>query len=699
MRIETLLILFFLRKETGDEKATGTMCCEERPIGKRKKTYRGEKFMNQQSELKKRFKMYKSGKHWVVAPIVFLGLFSTAMLGSQESFASETETPVKASEQVNTQKDTTTPATTENVVVPNQEVTNTKDSSQTVVPDTTDSANSTTEKASEQATTGEQTNPVEEQPTVETPEKEEPKKAEEPKPEEKTPEVAPTGNEALDNAVKDAQNNGVDMKEEPEKTVPSKEEADKDFKEQENKVKDTTNAQKEIDKTIKDAVDKAKENGVDVKETEKQTYKDKQKAQEDAKKQAAALEEATKVMNEANKLIEDAIAKAKQNGTPIKDGGIINATVKDAMEKAKQLVDSIQAVDSENAEIKKRNAEALAKYQKAKAELDAKNAKIKAENEAIAKRNKQRQDLYNKLMEEFKNGTKLETKVEARTQSYNDQDKYKTFMKAIVDQATGKFTLTHDMNDGVSIIGNGVLKGKINWKITSNGDGSETIIIESIDLYDYVYTNLNPNTGANKNINFHVYDLNGQELFAVYHDGESTFTKKINKNVKYNNVKFILKAGQESALKQLLNVDDNWIYNTHGQIMVQFKNLNEKPKTPDLEQEKPLDPTQLTPPTPEELKVAVSKKIVVTAESHPVQLQTAVHPVKVAEKPVTPPATPMNTPSKPVKAPEKLTVEKASVVPELPKTGEKENTLLSVLGTGMLAGLAWFGIKRKETEK
>ncbi len=699
MRIETLLILFFLRKETGDEKATGTMCCEERPIGKRKKTYRGEKFMNQQSELKKRFKMYKSGKHWVVAPIVFLGLFSTAMLGSQESFASETETPVKASEQVNTQKDTTTPATTENVVVPNQEVTNTKDSSQTVVPDTTDSANSTTEKASEQATTGEQTNPVEEQPTVETPEKEEPKKAEEPKPEEKTPEVAPTGNEALDNAVKDAQNNGVDVKGEPEKTVPSKEEADKDFKEQENKVKDTTNAQKEIDKTIKDAVDKAKENGVDVKETEKQTYKDKQKAQEDAKKQAAALEEATKVMNEANKLIEDAIAKAKQNGTPIKDGGIINATVKDAMEKAKQLVDSIQAVDSENAEIKKRNAEALAKYQKAKAELDAKNAKIKAENEAIAKRNKQRQDLYNKLMEEFKNGTKLETKVEARTQSYNDQDKYKTFMKAIVDQATGKFTLTHDMNDGVSIIGNGVLKGKINWKITSNGDGSETIIIESIDLYDYVYTNLNPNTGANKNINFHVYDLNGQELFAVYHDGESTFTKKINKNVKYNNVKFILKAGQESALKQLLNVDDNWIYNTHGQIMVQFKNLNEKPKTPDLEQEKPLDPTQLTPPTPEELKVAVSKKIVVTAESHPVQLQTAVHPVKVAEKPVTPPATPMNTPSKPVKAPEKLTVEKASVVPELPKTGEKENTLLSVLGTGMLAGLAWFGIKRKETEK
>lgn len=628
-------------------------------------------------EVKKRYKMYKSGKHWVVAPIVFLGLLGTVGLRTYDAHADELET-VPATE--TQQKDASTLPTKEVVDTPVSE------------------HNSKDEPVLDKDTQKTAETPVQNQAdTQPEPEKngDGTKQIETPKAEEKAPEVAPTGNEALDNAVKEAQNNGVDVKEEPEKTVPSKEEADKDFKEQTDKVKDTTNAQKEIDKTINDAVDKAKENGVDVKETEKQTYTDKQKAQEDAKKQAAALEEATKVMNEANKLIEDAIAKAKQNGTPIKDGGIMNATVKDAMEKAKQLVDSIQAIDSENAEIKKRNADALAKYQKAKAELDAKNEKIKAENEAIAKRNKQRQDLYDKLMNEFKNGTKLETKVIARTQSYNDQDKYKTFMKAVVDQATGKFTLTHDMNDGVSIIGTGSLTGKINWKITSNGDGSETIIIESIDLYDYVYKNLNPNTGANKNINFHVYDLNGQELFAVYHDGESTFTKKINKNVKYNNVKFILKAGQESALKQLLNVDDNWIYNTHGQIMVQFKNMNEKPKTPDLEQEKPLDPTQLTPPTPEELKEAVAKKIVVTAEAHPVQLQTAVHPVKVAEKPVTPPVTPMNTP----KEPQKLTLEKASLAPSLPQTGEKENIWLAVLGSLLTLGSFGYYQKRKKVTK
>lgn len=133
-----------------------------------------------------------------------------------------------------------------------------------------------------------------------------------------------------------------------------------------------------------------------------------------------------------------------------------------------------------------------------------------------------------------------------------------------------------------------------------------------------------------------------------------------------------------------------------------------KPEKPAYEQEKPLDLTQLTPPTLEELKEAVLKKIVVMAEVHPVQLQTMVHPVKIAEKPVTPSVTPkqpvtrettpMNIQSTPVKVPEKLMVEKADVAPELPHTGEKENTLLSVLGAGMLVSLSWFGLKKRNVE-
>ncbi|MFS1350299.1 LPXTG cell wall anchor domain-containing protein, partial [Enterococcus faecalis] len=84
-----------------------------------------------------------------------------------------------------------------------------------------------------------------------------------------------------------------------------------------------------------------------------------------------------------------------------------------------------------------------------------------------------------------------------------------------------------------------------------------------------------------------------------------------------------------------------------------------------------------------------------TIKTNTVVTHTPEKPQTPPEKAVIVPPTP-KTPQAPV---EPLVVEKASVVPELPQTGEKENTLLSVLGSGMLAGLAWFGLKRKETEK
>ncbi len=56
------------------------------------------------------------------------------------------------------------------------------------------------------------------------------------------------------------------------------------------------------------------------------------------------------------------------------------------------------------------------------------------------------------------------------------------------------------MNDGVHIIGHGVLKGKVNWKIVSNGDGTETVTISSIELYSYTYTNAYQNQAVNQNI-------------------------------------------------------------------------------------------------------------------------------------------------------------------------------------------------------
>ncbi len=157
----------------------------------------------------------------------------------------------------------------------------------------------------------------------------------------------------------------------------------------------------------------------------------------------------------------------------------------------------------------------------------------------------------------------------------------------------GEFTLEHDMNDGVHIIGHGVLKGKINWKIVSNGDGTETVTISSIELYSYTYTNAYQNQAVNQNINSHVYDNEGNELFSVYHDGNTTFSKTINKTAQINKT-FKISPNETSPLTQVLIVDDKWIRNTHGQVSTQIKNTNVAPKAPTYDDTSTAQPIQAT---------------------------------------------------------------------------------------------------------
>ncbi|HAP5685794.1 TPA: hypothetical protein IU061_002995, partial [Enterococcus faecalis] len=45
--------------------------------------------MNQQTEVKKRFKMYKAKKHWVVAPILFLGVLGVVGLATDNVQAAQ----------------------------------------------------------------------------------------------------------------------------------------------------------------------------------------------------------------------------------------------------------------------------------------------------------------------------------------------------------------------------------------------------------------------------------------------------------------------------------------------------------------------------------------------------------------------------------------------------------------------------------
>ncbi|CCJ66965.1 KxYKxGKxW signal peptide domain-containing protein [Leuconostoc falkenbergense] len=223
-----------------------------------------------------------------------------------------------------------------------------------------------------------------------------------------------------------------------------------------------------------------------------------------------------------------------------------------------------------------------AEYQKQVADYEAQKA-------AVDKANADKKAVYEKALEDYMNGTNHTTSMTAQTQTDASSGQYQTFMNATVDQKTGEFTLEHDMNDGVHIIGHGVLKGNINWKIVSNGDGTETVTISSIELYSYTYTNAYQNQAVNQNINFHVYDNDGNELFSVYHDGNTTFSKTINKTAQINKT-FKISPNETSPLTQVLVVDDNWIWNTHGQVSTQIKNTNVAPKVPTYEQD-PVKPT------------------------------------------------------------------------------------------------------------
>ena len=328
----------------------------------------------------------------------------------------------------------------------------------------------------------------------------------------------------------------------------------------------------------------------------------------------------------------------------------------------KAIVDGVATQNQDTQTLAKLTAE----YQKQVADYQAKKA-------AVDKANADKKAAYDKAVAEFEKAVNTEISMSAKTQTDASSGQYKTFMTSTVNQKTGEFTLEHDMNDGVHVIGHGVLKGKVNWKVVANGDGSETITVSSIELYSYTYTNYYQNSAVNQNINFHVYDLNGKELFSVYHNGNTTFTKNINTTTAINKT-FTLAPNATSSAIQFLTVDDNWIWNTHGQVEWQIKNTNVAPKSPDYEQE----PTAPVAPKASVHKITVAD--MPTADKPQVQ-KVDVHYYNIkktpkVEKTVTPatPATPK-------------VVETASI---LPHTNAKEQGSGAVLG--IMASIASLGL-------
>lgn len=315
--------------------------------------------------------------------------------------------------------------------------------------------------------------------------------------------------------------------------------------------------------------------------------------------------------------------------------------------------------------------QAIAAYNAEKARVDASNAQKKA--------------AYDQALSAYLNGTNVKTVMQANTDTDMASGQYQTFMTADVNQQTGEFSLKHDMNDGVSIIGRGELKGKVNYQVISNGDGTETIKVTGIDLYNYSYQNLNRNTAVNKNINFHVYDNNGTELYTVAHDGQNSFSNDINKSFALNQT-FTLTPGQQSSLFDFLKIDDNWIWNTHGKVYIAFQNTNEEPQLPNYNPQ----PKEPVAPTATVHKVTVAE---LPAPEAPEAQKVTVHGYNVTltpdvPAPMAPTATatsaPAPTPTPKEPAPK---VEKSEI---LPHTGANENSSTSVLG--VLASVASLGL-------
>lgn len=306
---------------------------------------------------------------------------------------------------------------------------------------------------------------------------------------------------------------------------------------------------------------------------------------------------------------------------------------------------------------------------------DAYQSKViqyQAEKTRIEKENADKQAAYDKALNEYLNGLNVNANMAARTDTDMGSGQYETMMTAEVNAQTGEFTLKHDMNDGVSVIGNGELTGRVIFNIVSNGDGTETITVTGIELYKYSYVNLNHNTARNKNINFHVYDSNGNELFTVAHDGETSFERYINQTFALNNV-ITLVPGQQSDDLAFLRIDDNWVYNTHGNVFINFHNINEQVALPDYEQ---------LPTEPEKVQGQVTSYSVTAlpeAETPTPQVVT-VSPYKVTVDPK------VETSSESVE--QKLTVVEQGILPE---TGIQTGSMFSVAGFALLSTMGALG--------
>ena len=156
----------------------------------------------------------------------------------------------------------------------------------------------------------------------------------------------------------------------------------------------------------------------------------------------------------------------------------------------------------------------------------------------------------------------------------------KTTMKSSTSP-DGTFKFNFDTNDGIKIIGNGEINGKVEHEYSTNEDGSIKVKVKSITINNVKWDKTADNAAANKNISLHIKDINGNALYDKNYDGSTSWSEDVNKTVELNVDKDVSPMSTTGDI-DVLTIDDNWIINTHGRASIKYDNNNKGAIPPDV---------------------------------------------------------------------------------------------------------------------
>ena len=325
---------------------------------------------------------------------------------------------------------------------------------------------------------------------------------------------------------------------------------------------------------VTDAVATAKDSGVKVTQDATQDKGTPTTSAELATKQAEVKADQDKQVATITQATKDASGRQSAYNAADKAHDTLEAQVDKAVN------DSNGLIKAEATEISSGNGNNVGDY----------NTYTDQVNKQIAS-NKETIDKFNKDYAAMKDNANVNVDGRVTTQNV-DKLTYGNSVQNGSVNSDGTFSFTHDANDSANdtlgILGTGTLNGKVNFTSAANGDGSTTVTLNSLDLWNYAYTSNRPNTGVNQNLNYHVY-TDGEEIYSVNHDGNSSFTQDINRSIALNK-SYVLKPGETTGIIPILNIDDNWIINTHGQLSLDFTNPNVVPSATVKKVNKPVKP-------------------------------------------------------------------------------------------------------------